>query len=395
MYHPPFALPLVPHINYWLGFGYLTQYGKLARGIPEEHQFEPSIGRDLFHRGEEQLLEYCVKNVPEHVEDIPIHEIDAKEATPATMRKFRKWQLPVLIKGGARRWRAFQEFDLGFFEKNYGDVEVPVHSEPNQVFPDDGKPVPLKNFYQMSYVKMRDLVKSVVTDERYSAKAIEDVVHENGGSLIKDYCDINHIHGLAGLMEHKKKWYFKKVPVGYVISKQLFLQSQRSHTLWHTEPGYNYFVAIAGEKNWRVAPPYYSSGLYAVIKNNSSYHVSRVDGRERNDVIARRGFPLYQYMPKYKARVSAGDIFVLPPWWWHLVSNVPGSHSISLTFRTIAEPNPLHAPMLGFLKWRDPNAKEIRRKVLAHGRLFDEDIAASLYAFADPKNDLRRNKQVA
>jgi hypothetical protein len=51
--------------------------------------------------------------------------------------------------------------------------------------------------------------------------------------------------------------------------------------------------------------------------------------------------------------------------------------------------------MLGFLKWRDPNAKEIRRKVLAHGRLFDEDIAASLYAFADPKNDLRRNKQVA
>ncbi|AUH51993.1 hypothetical protein CXB49_14765 [Chromobacterium sp. ATCC 53434] len=388
MYHPPFTLPWLPHLSYWLGFGHLSRHGKIASGMQEEHNFQPCFGLDLFRRGEEQLLEYCQKHVPEHVDDIPIHEVDAKDATPAMMEKFRRWQLPVVIKGGARHWKAFQEFDLDFFAQHYGDIDVPVHSEPNQTFPDDGKPVPLKNFYQMSYVKMRDLVESVVTDERYSAKAIEDVMHENGGSLIKDYCDLNHIHHLSGLMEYRKKWYFKTVPVGYVISKQLFIQSQRSHTLWHTEPGYNYFVAIAGEKDWRVTSPYYSSGLYSVIKDNATYHVSRVDGREPNAVIARRGFPLYQYMPKYKVRVSAGDILVLPPWWWHTVSNAPGSHSISLTFRTIAEPN-LYAPMLNYLKWRDPHAKEIRRKVLQHGRLFDEDIASSLYAFADPRNDLR------
>lgn len=73
------------------------------------------------------------------------------------------------------------------------------------------------------------------------------------------------------------------------------------------------------------------------------------------------------------------------------VSNVPGSHSISLTFRTIAEPN-MYAPMFNYLKWRDPKSREIRRKVLKYGRMFDEDIAASLYAFADPKNDLRSGK---
>ncbi|WP_059514421.1 cupin-like domain-containing protein [Burkholderia singularis] len=391
MYQPPVSLPRTARLSYWLGFGHLTRYGKLEGGIPEQHRFEPSLGLTLFRRGERQLLEYCRKHVPEHVDDIPIHEIDAKGATPQAMAHFRKQQLPVLIKGGARGWRAFKEFSLNFFADHYGDIEVPVHAEPNQVFPDDGKPVPLKNFYQMSYVKMRDLVESIVTDQRYSAKAIEDVMHENGGSLIKDYCDLDYIHYLSGLMKYRKRWYFKMVPVGYVISKQLFMQSQRSHTLWHTEPGYNYFVAIAGEKDWRVASPYYSPGLYAVIKDNSTYHVSRVDGRESNEVIARRGFPLYQYMPKYKTHVSAGDILVLPPWWWHTVSNVQGSHSISLTFRTLAEPN-VYAPMLNYLKWSDPNAKEIRRKVLSHGRLFDEDIAASLYAFADPKNDLRKNR---
>ncbi|ACX95798.1 cupin-like domain-containing protein [Halothiobacillus neapolitanus] len=392
MYTPPFTLPRVALLKYWLGFGYLSRYGKLASGIAEEHNFKPSIGLDLFRSGEEALLEYCEKNLPEHVSDIPIHKIEAKDATPEIMNKFRERQLPVLIKGGALQWRAFKEFDLDFFEKNYGDVDVPVHAEPNEIYPDNGKPVPLKNFYQMDYVPIRDLVKSVVTDERYSAKAIEDITHENGGSMIKDYCDLAQIHSYAGLAEYKNKWYFKRTPVGYVVSKQLFIQSQRSHTLWHTEPGYNYFVAIEGIKNWRVTSPYYSPGLYTVIKDNATYHVSRVDGREQNDVIARRGFPLYQYMPKYSITVEPGDILMLPPWWWHTVSNQPGSHSISLTFRTVAEPR-LHAPMLDYLKWGDRNAKEIRRKVLQHGRLFDEDIAASLYAFADPKNDIRSQKK--
>lgn len=391
MYNPPFTLPLIHRITYWLGFGYLTRYGKLISGIPEQHRFKPSFGLSLFRRGERKLLEYCKKYVPEHREDIQIHEIHAKDVTPEIMDKFRKWQLPVLIKGGACSWKAFQEFDLDFFKKNYGDVKIPVHSEPNLVFPDDGHPIPLNNFYQMKYIKMQDLIESILTDDLYSAKAIEDIMYERGGYLIKNYCNLDYIHSLTNLQEYRKKWYFKIIPAGHVISKQLFIQSKRSHTLWHTEPGYNYFVAIAGEKNWRLTPPYYSCGLYTVIKDNSTYHVSRVDGRESNEVISRRGFPLYQYMPKYKARVGPGDVLVVPPWWWHTVSNVPSSHSISLTFRTIAEPN-IYAPMLNYLKWKDRNAKEIRRKVLEHGRMFDEDIAASLYAFADPKNDLRSNK---
>lgn len=387
MYKSPYKLPLLPRINYWLGYGYLSLRGKLASGMPEEHNFEPSIGTYLFRKGEAQLLKYCEQNVPEHTEDIAVREIRAEDLTLDIMREMRKQQLPLLIRGGAKHWRAVKELDFDYFAKNYGDIYVPAHAEPNKVFEDNGKPVPLKNFYQMSKIKIRDLIDSVKGDGQYSAKAIEDIMHEGGGSLIKEFCDLDHIHQLSDLKHYMKKWYFKRVPVGYAISKQLFIQSARSHTLWHTEPGYNYFVAVKGQKRWHMAPPLFSPGLYPVIKKNAAYHVSKVDGREQNDVIARRGFPLYRYVPRYTALVNPADILVLPHFWWHMVSNV-GGPSISLTFRTITEPN-VHSPMFNFLKFMDPASKEIRKKVIKFGRLFDDDIASSLYAFADPKNDLR------
>lgn len=388
----PYKLPLAARLMYWLGFGYLSKRGKIISGKQEEHNFFPSIGTYLFRQGEEALLKYCEKNISPYIDDIPVDEITYEEATTENMQKYITAGLPVLIKKGAQHWKALQVFNLNFFEERYGDIEVPAHSEPNKVFSDNGRPVPLSNFYQMSYVKVKTLIDSIRNNGEYSVKAIEDIMHIEGGVLIKKYCDLDHIHRLSNRDGNKKKWYYKNLPVGQVMSEQIFIQPERSHTLWHAEPGDNYFIAVKGTKKWRLVPPYYSAGMYPVIKDSSVYHVSKVDGRESNEVIANRGFPLYQYVPKYGVTVEEGDILVLPNYWWHTVSNVPGSHTISLTFRTLSQFN-LAAPMFWFLKKYDKKSKVIRQKVLKYGRLFDEDIAASLYAFADPKNDLTKQKK--
>ena len=388
----PKKLPFLARTRYWLGFCYLTKWGKIVEGKREEHKFKKSWGTWLFNSGEKALLRYCSKNLKVHLEDIPIKEVKKEQVTADLLREIRKAQMPVLIKGAANHWPAMKAFTLEFFENRYGDIEVPAHSEPNKMFEENNRPVPLSNFYQMSYVKIRDLIDSVKKNGEYSAKAIEDIMHVDGDILIKEFCDVAQIEEYSNYKGNMEKWYYKNLHIGKVMSEQIFIQPERSHTLWHAEPGDNYFVAIKGTKKWRLAHPYYSAGMYPVAKDSSIYHVSRVDGRESNDVISNRGFPLYKYVPIYAATVEAGDILILPNYWWHTVTNVPGSPTIALTFRTLSEFN-LAAPMFWLLKKLDPGSKRIRKKVLKYGRLFDEDIAATLYAFADPKNDLIANKK--
>ncbi|MEN8129653.1 MAG: cupin-like domain-containing protein [Pseudomonadota bacterium] len=383
-----YNLPGLARFNYWFGFAYLSKLGKLKGGKAEQHRFKSSLGTLLYDAGEKTLLEFARRNLPEQTRDIPILEIEAGEASAKRMAEFRKDMHPVLIKRAAAEWPAMKTFTLDFFEAQYGHIEVPINEEPNEHYADDGKPVPMSNFYRMRYHTVKDLIDSVRKNGDLSAKAIEDIMHVENDRLVKEYCDLGYIHQLSAYAQKKDSWLRKKYPIGKVISKQLFIQPERSHTLWHVEPGDNYFIQIAGRKRWRFVHPHYTPGMYPVVKDHSAYHASRIDGREAHDVIARRGFPLYSYVPKYTAVVEPGDILYMPNYWWHTVSNLPGSHTISLTFRTISDLN-LLSPTWEILRYLDPTSWRIRKKMLKHGRLFDEDISASLFTYADQENDLR------
>jgi Cupin-like domain len=388
------TLPLSARLKYWLGFAYLAKFGKLEGEKAESHQYQPSLGRTLYETGMSSLLKFCEQNLPEQTEDIPIREIlseDAPELMPTIQKRLR----PVLIKGGARNWPAMSMFNLEFFEERYGNIEVPINEEPNLYFEDNGQPVPMNNFYKMRYHTVKELIDSIRKNGNLSAKAIEDIMHIDNDVLIKQYCDINHIQRLSGYEAKKNTWLRRRYPIGKVISQQLFLQPERSHTLWHTEPGDNYFVQITGRKRWRFVHPLFTPGMYPVVKDHSTYHASRLDGREENDVIARRGFPLYRYVPKFYAIVEPGDLLFMPNYWWHTVSNLPGSHTLSLTMRTISNLN-LISPTWEILRYLDRTTWSIRKKMLAHGRLFDEDISAYLFSYADDENNLREKaKHVA
>lgn len=381
--------PKSARLKFWLSFVHLSKYGKLEGGEKAEtHAFLPSAGTRLYNESMEAMLRYSEKHLKQYTEDIPIQQISIEEATPQRMAELRRAILPVLIKGGAKAWPAMEVFNLEFFEKNYGHIEVPINEEPNVVYEDNGKPVPLSNFYKMKYHTVKDLIDSVRVNGNLSAKAIEDIMHIENNRLIEEYCDIDHIERLSGYAFKKDKGIRKKYPIGKVISQQLFIQPERSHTLWHVEPGDNYFVQVTGRKRWRFVHPWFTPDMYPVVKDHSTYHASRVDGRESNDVITRRGMPLYQYVPKFYAIVEAGDLLFMPNYWWHTVTNIPGSHTLSLTMRTISDPN-LISPTWEIMRYLDPNTWRIRKRMLKTGRLFDEDISASLFSYADNSNDLR------
>ena len=379
-----------PFVNkmFWCAFRYLTKYGKRKPNTKmDENKFTLSVGTVLMRMSEKMLLSFCRNNLTEYDQDIPIKIIQPGEATPEYMKDIVKQRVPILIKGGASHWPAMSELSLEMLEEKYGEIEVPAHAEPNITFPDNGKPVPMNNFYQMENIKFKEVITSVRNNGVYSVKAIEDILHLDGENLLKKICDIDCIQKLAGMPDHIKLSE-KEKPYGKVTSNQINIQTERSHTPWHCEVGTNFFVGIAGKKLWRLAPPEFSIGMYPIIKNSSVFHVSRVDGRESNQTTERRGFPLYKFVPKFSAVVEKGDILLFPNYWWHTVSNLPGSHTISVTFRTLTKLG-LTAKTFEYLRLRDPQAREMIRKYAEYNRVFDDELAKSLYTFADEKNDLR------
>ena len=97
-----YNLPYFARLKYWLGFAYLTKYGKLLSEKAEEHRFKASIGTALYNSGEKSLLKFAEKRLPKKSEDIPIEEIQSGEVTDERMAAIRKDIHPVLIKGGAK-----------------------------------------------------------------------------------------------------------------------------------------------------------------------------------------------------------------------------------------------------------------------------------------------------
>jgi len=380
--------PLIPNKLFWCAFRYLTKYGKRELNTKmDENKFTSSIGTVLMNMSEKMLLSFCRNNFREYEQDIPIKVIQPEEAVPEYMRQVIEQRVPILIRGGANDWPAMSKLTLEMLEENYGEIDVPAHAEPNKFFPDNGKPVPMDNFYRMENVKFKEVISSVRNNGTYSVKAIEDILHLEGENLLKSFCDIDYIQKLAGMNDNFKSSRNQK-PYGKVTSNQINIQTERSHTPWHCEVGTNFFVGIAGKKLWRVAPPEFSIGMYPIIKDSSVFHVSRVDGRESNEITEKRGFPLYKYVPKFSAVVEKGDILLFPNYWWHTVSNLPGSYTISATFRTLTKLG-LTAKTFEHLRLRDPQAREMIRKYAKYNRVFDDDLAKSLYSFADEKNDLR------
>ncbi len=380
--------PMFANKMFWFAFQYLTQYGKKKPNAQiDENKFTFSIGTVLMAISQKMLLSFCRNRMREYEQDIPIKTIQPEEATTDYMKNIIKQRVPILIKGGASHWPAMSEFSLEMLEEKYGEVDVPAHAEPNEKIPDNGKPVPLKNFYQMETVKFKDVVASVKNNGVYSVKAIEDILHLDGENLLKNVCDIDYIQKLAGMPDHTQLSDQEK-PYGKVTSNQINIQTERSHTPWHCEVGTNFFVGIAGKKLWRLAPPEFSIGMYPFIKKSAVFHISRVDGRESNQITEKRGFPLYKFVPKFSVVVEKGDILLFPNYWWHTVSNLPGSYTISATFRTLTQLG-LTAKTFEYLRLRDPQAREMIRKYAEYNRVFDDDLAKSLYTFADEKNDLR------
>ena len=168
-------------------------------------------------------------------------------------------------------------------------------------------------------------------------------------------------------------WFESRLFAGKVVSAQLLMQPENAFTLWHLEPGDNFFVLSKGVKTWWLAHPLYTASFRPRVKTSTNYTGTNIDVREGDEVLASRGYGAYLKVPKTKVTVRPGDVLRVPNHWWHTAVTHPGSYTLAATIRADTMPNRV-GPGYFLLRKLDPQYHQIVRDYIQDGRIHDRHI---------------------
>lgn len=201
-----------------------------------------------------------------------------------------------------------------------------------------------------------------------------DAILEAGESGPKYYISqINITKKLPKLLPDIQIWHRS-----LVAGPNLWFGSAGVQTQLHYDEGINIFAQIYGEKKFVVYPPSDSPKLYPYESGST---LSRVDYNNPD----LESFPEFGRARELVIKVRAGEILLLPPFWWHYVE----SQSISISVNQWFTPA-LHQ-LIGSeaLKWLVAEFNHDRwERYRSSNRLSKEELVSSSLALYDENPEI-------
>lgn len=216
------------------------------------------------------------------------------------LEKYFKAQKPVLIKGFAKKWEAYDKWNLDYIYDQAGEQVVGLYdnkpADPNKA---TDEPV--------THMKMRDyirLIKTQPSDLRIFFYIITDKLPE----LLKNfsYPDLGFK-------------YFKRIPT-------LFFGGSEARVLMHydVDLGDLLHFQFEGKKRVLLFPPEEAAFLYKVpLSVHTIYNVDY----ELPDYTQ---FPALRYAKGYEIFMEHGDALFMPSGYWHFNRYLEAGFSITL-----------------------------------------------------------------
>lgn len=373
-------IPLNWRHCYWAYYVLLAHRGRQIEHADRDAHYADSWikrGYDKYHK---KINDFLCSKYPRTRDYIEAPTFQAGELSDEAVQHLMKLKVPFIIRGGAAHLRMMQ-WDLSFFAEHFGQCELPINTAPDKPNSDTTKPNRGTNYYDFKLGTVKELVDAIRRGENLRSIAVEDVMHQHDGRLIEDL-DISMFERMTGWATMGHKRLHKKFLVGKIASKQLFLQPKYAYTIWHCEPGDNFFLLHSGRKTWTLAHPYHTAAFNPRVKINTTYHGCSIDARESDQVQDSRGNSAYTRIPKVKLVAEPGDILRLPNYWWHTVETVADEYSIAVTLRAPCLPNMVSG---GYLAMRilDEEYHEMARRVSRGGRITDRDINLKIFSYLD------------
>lgn len=251
-------------------------------GYPRFQHFLGNVQRQLFSKIENRLGE--VKDYQSNL----ILEVGANISREEFLETCYRPILPSLFKGAAKHWKAIKTWDLDFFEKNYGQIQITIND--NEGLSDEV----FEELLFSSYIKqLRSGSRKYL---RFS-----DVVNHN--QELKDHID--------------RKWLDRfRLPYSWGEDMKMFMGAAGTKTNLHVGFSDFLFVQVSGIKKWTLYPP--NNRIFLDPRTERTFHYySRANPNRLDD----QDFPLLKYAQKFEVTLHPGDVLWVPSFTWHYVEN--------------------------------------------------------------------------
>ncbi len=215
--------------------------------------------------------------------------------------KYLKPRKPVVIRNMARKWPAYEKWNLDFMKETVGDVEIPLYDSSKA---DPSAPINA-SAAKMKFADYIELIKKEPTDLRIF---LFDPI-KFAPKLLKDYIFPKDLMG--GFLDKYPNMFFG----GKGSITFLHYDIDMAH-IFHTHFGGRKHVLLFDYK-WKERLYQIPYATYAL----EDYDVENPDFEK---------FPALDGVEGIECFLEHGDTLFMPTGWWHWMKYLDGSFSISL-----------------------------------------------------------------
>ena len=215
--------------------------------------------------------------------------------------KYLKTRKPVVLRGMAKKWPAYEKWNLDYMKEVVGDVEVPLYDSSKA---DPAAPINAAAT-KMKFSEYIDLIKTQPTDLRIF---LFDPI-KYAPALLKDYISPKDLMG--GFLDKFPNMFFG----GAGSITFLHYDIDMAH-IFHTHFGGRKHILLFDYK-WKERLYRMPMATYAL----EDFDISNPDFEK---------FPALDGIEGIECYLEHGDTLFMPTGWWHWMKYLDGSFSLSL-----------------------------------------------------------------